>query len=373
MDAGSSGAVDVPAPGAVIGGRYRVRHVLGRGGVGVVLAAEPLAGGAACAVKLMLPAKAADPVLRRRFLREARAARSLASPNIARVLDVGADEHGRPYYVMELLEGASLERLLAERGRLGVTEAVDCVLQACEGLAEAHARGIVHRDLKPSNLHLTRGADGAPVVKVLDFGISKIDPSQIGTEGALTDERVLLGSPAFMSPEQLRDPRHVDARTDIWSLGVVLHQLVTGRLPFEGRGLADHFAMVLTDPPVPLRAHRPDAPAELEAVVHRCLQKEPLRRYQDLAGLARALVPLGPAGADGCARRVEERLRVAGALAAASPRSLRKGGPVLVGAATLAEDGPAALGGFDGAATLVLGDEDAAPTTRRSRGPKPRR
>jgi serine/threonine-protein kinase len=276
----------------VIAGKYRVERVLGVGGMGVVVKALHTQLDERVAIKFLLPEGAADKAIVARFSREARAAVKIKSEHVARVIDVGELEGGAPFMVMEHLEGSDLAQVLDKRGRLLVPDAVDFLLQACEAIAEAHALGIVHRDLKPANLFLTRRADGSHVIKVLDFGISKMAK---GGEGATTDTSAILGSPLYMSPEQLRASKAVDARTDIWSLGVLLHELLVNDPPFGGDSLPVIVTAILEQPPRSLRAARPEVPEALEAVVARCLEKLPSSRFADVADLARALVPFAPA------------------------------------------------------------------------------
>ncbi|XYH99381.1 serine/threonine-protein kinase [Sorangium sp. So ce1128] len=217
--------------GDVLLGKYTVERVLGHGGMGMVVAARHRELGELFAIKLLLPRTLADAQATELLLREARAAVRLKGEHIVRVHDVGTLETGAPYIVMEHLVGGDLQQIIFERGPLPVHEAVDYVLQACDALAEAHAQGLVHRDLKPANLFLTRRPSGAPFVKVLDFGISR----RITPDAAeLTNSRALLGSPFYMAPEQMVRAKRVDPRSDVWSMGVVLHHLVTGMLPFPG-------------------------------------------------------------------------------------------------------------------------------------------
>jgi serine/threonine-protein kinase len=293
-------------PGDVIAGKYRVERVLGSGGMGVVLAAHLLAGpgveappsahgGGAFAIKLLRPGLILDAEILGRFAREAAVAQQLQSQHVCRVYEVGALGDGSPFMVMERLEGCDLGRLLSERGPLLPHDAVSYVLQACEAMTEAHAKGVVHRDLKPTNLFLARRTHGPPIVKVLDFGVSKL-VREDAARRSLTEEGVFVGSGAYMAPEQARDAKTVDGRCDVWSLGVVLHQLVSNRLPFEGASAVDILAKVLCEAPVPLRRHRPDASLELELVVRRCLSKELVARYPDVPSLAADLVPLTMGG-----------------------------------------------------------------------------
>lgn len=193
--------------------------------------------------------------------------------------------------VMELLDGTDLDRLINERGRLGPNEAVDYVLQACLALNEAHRAGIVHRDIKPANLFRTRRDDGSPFIKLLDFGVSKQEGAPNRTSASLTATGAVLGSPHYMSPEQLMSSKDVDARADVWSIGVTLYELLSGRTPFPGDGIANVFAAIMRDDPQPLRAYDPHIPAELERVVGRCLDKSPDRRVPNVVVLARMLLP----------------------------------------------------------------------------------
>jgi serine/threonine-protein kinase len=293
--------------GDTIDGKYRVERIIGSGGMGIVVAAEHLRLGKTVALKFLLRHACENPEAVTRFLREGQALASITSAHVARVMDVGTLEHGEPYLVMEYLEGSDLGVLLKQRGRLPISEAVGYVIEACEAVAEAHAKGIVHRDLKPSNLFLTQGADGVPLVKVLDFGISKAvvqqrDAAPLGAGAAaatvpavvVTSTGALVGSPLYMSPEQIRNARRVDERTDIWSIGVILYELVCGTPPFEGETLSGTLAAVSADAPRPMRSLREDVSVELELVLQRALQKTPEQRFANMAELARALEPLAP-------------------------------------------------------------------------------
>ncbi len=281
------------APGEVLEGKYRVERILGSGGMGVVVAARHLALRELVAIKFLRDEYAVDERLVARFLREARAAARIKSEHVARVFDVGTFDDGVPYMVMEHLAGADLAAHLEEQGPLPPEVAVDYVLQACEALAEAHACGIVHRDLKPANLFLTRRGDGTACIKVLDFGISKTDGAQ-GTSGVVTSHAAIVGSPIYMSPEQLTAPSDVDARADMFSLGIVLFELVAGRPPFSGETLPQLVAQILHAPAPLLRSVRPDAPPELEAVIARCLERDRTKRFADAAELAAELAKLAP-------------------------------------------------------------------------------
>jgi hypothetical protein len=272
--------------GDVILGKYRMERVLGKGGMGEVLAVRHLELDDLFAIKLLLPKVLEKPDAVERFLREARAAAHLKGEHLVKVMDVGRLEDGSPYMIMEYLTGSDLAAVARERGPLPLKEALDYVLQACEAIAEAHAAGIIHRDLKPANLFLTRRANGAAFIKVLDFGISK---RQDSTEEDLTQSGAIVGSPHYMSPEQMRRSKTVDARGDIWSMGVVLYRLVTGVPPFQGENAGEVLAGVLQDDPEPPSSIVPDLPPELDAIIARALQKKPDRRYQSMNEFAVAL------------------------------------------------------------------------------------
>ncbi len=258
--------------------------------MGVVLAATQIDLERVVALKFLRPRVLERPDHVARFAREARAAARLQSEHVTRVLDVGALDSGAAYIVMEYLEGEDLGSVLAKRGALPSAEAVGYVLEASEGLAEAHAWGIVHRDLKPANLFLAHRTNGRPIVKVLDFGLSKLSA---GDENVTTSESSILGSPLYMSPEQLMSAHAADARSDIWSLGVVLYELLTGRPAFPADRMPKLLAAILHGREERLEALRADIPAGLRAVVHRCLEKAPAARFADVAQLARALAPFG--------------------------------------------------------------------------------
>jgi serine/threonine-protein kinase len=274
--------------GEVLAGKYLIERVLGEGGMGVVVAARHLQLDQVVALKFLLPASGARQDTRDRFTREARNAVRLRSEHVARIMDVGTLDSGSPYIVMEYLEGSDLGSVLSQQGKLPIAVAVDYVLQACDAIAEAHALGIIHRDLKPENLFVTRGHDNTSLVKVLDFGISK---SMAGSDFSATNSQAVIGSPAYMSPEQMRSARLVDPRTDVWALGVILYQLVVGHVPWDGETLPMLCFRITTDPPPPF----PDRQqADFEAVVWRCLEKDPDRRFSSVHALAVALAPFAP-------------------------------------------------------------------------------
>jgi serine/threonine-protein kinase len=279
--------------GETLAGKYLVTRVIAEGGMGIVVAARHLKLDQQVALKFMLPELLRSPEAAGRFLREARAAVMLQSEHVARILDIAELETGLPYIVMELLEGSDLGGVIYASAPLSVDDAIDYVLQACEAIAEAHALGIVHRDLKPENLFVTRRRDGAAWIKVLDFGISKVIPGlESRQSGARVTTRESMGSPTYMSPEQMRCTRDVDGRADIWSLGIILYELLTGRQPFTGRSIAE-ICLAVTQAPLPPMA-RADLPEGLAAVVEKCLAKEPEERYLTVADLVRALAPFAP-------------------------------------------------------------------------------
>ncbi len=287
--------------GEILAGKYRVERVLAQGGMGIVVAAIHQQLDQRVALKFMLPSDAPREADYGRFMREAKAAVRLRSEHVAKVLDVGTAETGSPYIVMEYLDGRDLDVVLQENGPLSPELAVTYVLQACEAVAEAHALGIVHRDLKPANLFLTTRADGSACVKVLDFGISKLldreDPI-----GSLTKTSALMGTPIYMAPEQIRSSKQVDRRSDIWALGMILYELLTGRTAFVRDTLLELCSSILTDMPAPPTEVRADIPEGLSAAILRALEKEPAARFSDLAAFVDALAPFCDVGYESSAR-----------------------------------------------------------------------
>ena len=270
--------------GHVFLGKYRVDAIIGHGGMGVVAECTHLQLNERVAIKMLRKDVLLDEDAVQRFTREAQAAAKLKSEYVAKVTDVGRFENNVPYMVMEFLEGHDLGQLLEQRGVLPVPWASELMLQTCEALAEAHSLGIVHRDVKPTNLFVTWRPDGSALVKVLDFGISK---SPLGTDMQLTQTQSLLGTPAYMSPEQMRSARLVDTRSDIWSLGTVFYELLEGRRPFEAESFSEMCVKVAVDPPAPMV----NTPPALQHVILRCLAKSPEQRYATMADLGRDLVP----------------------------------------------------------------------------------
>jgi serine/threonine-protein kinase len=270
--------------GHVFLGKYRVDAIIGHGGMGVVAECTHLQLGERVAIKMLRKDVLLDEDAVARFTREAQAAAKLKSEYVAKVTDVGRFENNVPYMVMEFLEGHDLGQLLEQRGVLPVPWATELMLQTSEALAEAHSHGIVHRDVKPTNLFVTWRPDGSALIKVLDFGISK---SPTGADMQLTQTQSLLGTPAYMSPEQMRSARLVDTRSDIWSLGTVFYELLEGRRPFEAESFSEMCVKVAVDPPAPMV----NTPPALQPVILKCLAKSPDQRYATMADLGRDLVP----------------------------------------------------------------------------------
>jgi serine/threonine protein kinase len=281
--------------GEILAGKYRVEKVLGVGGMGVVVAATHIQLEERVAIKFLIKEALGSGEAVARFAREARAAVKIKSEHVARVIDVGTLENGAPYMVMEYLEGGDLSQVLASRGTLPIEEAVEYILQACEAIAHAHALGIVHRHLKPANLFLIRRNDGTNAIKVLDFGISKVMPGKnASSDNAMTRTRTVMGSPLYMSPEQMASTRDVDGRTDLWALGAILYELVAGQPPFNADTMPQLCALILNGPTPSLRSTRPLVPPALDAVLQRCLEKDPKRRYANIAEFAAALGDFAP-------------------------------------------------------------------------------
>jgi serine/threonine-protein kinase len=279
--------VHIP-PGTIIGRKYRIDDLIAEGGMGIVYRGWHLALEQPVAIKVVLSEYAAHPRVVARFLSEARVMAQMRGTHVARVLDTGYLEGGSPYLVLEYLVGRDLRAVLHADGPLPLMRAVEYVLQACEAMAEAHGLGIVHRDLKPDNLFLTQLPDGTEVLKVIDFGISM----RLDAEVCLTLQAQGLGSPQYMAPEQITSPDTVDARADIWSLGIVLFELLTNAVPFEAESADLTSYRILTEEPTPLASLRPDLPPELDALVRRCLCKSRDDRYASVQEFAEALLPL---------------------------------------------------------------------------------
>jgi serine/threonine-protein kinase len=298
--------------GQVLANKYRVERVIGEGGMGMVVSARHIQLDEFVAIKFLLPDVAQNPEAVERFAREARASIKIKSEHVVRVMDVGTLEGNVPYMVMEFLQGGDLSALLQARGGpLTPHEAIEYVLQACEALADAHVLGIVHRDLKPANLFLTHRSDGSACVKVLDFGISKVTGAS-ASGLSMTKTTAVMGSPLYMSPEQMASSRDVDARSDIWALGAILYELLAGKPPFLADTLPQVCAMILQSTPEPIRAFNPQVPEGLERAVLRCLEKNREARFQNVAELAVALLEYGPRSARLSVERISRVLSASG-------------------------------------------------------------
>jgi serine/threonine protein kinase len=303
-------------PGTTIGDRYVVEKLIGKGGMGIVVKARHEQLGQTFAIKVLREGILESGEAQARFLREARALARFQSEHVVRVTDIGRLSSGTPYMVMEYLEGTDLASLTARGGALPMEEAVDYVVQAAAGLAEAHAQGLVHRDLKPGNLFLTRRVDGTPLVKVIDFGIAK----SLMSKTVVTQGERVLGSPRYMAPEQLKASRDTDTRADVWALGAILYRLLTGHTPFEQRDMLDLIRAITKEPAPLLRTLRPDLPEDLEAVVARCLVANPEQRISSVGELARDLAEFGTEHTKSLAPRI---LRVSNRPPPPPPQSVR--------------------------------------------------
>ena len=301
-----------PAPGPIsqgeiIGGRYRVDRIVAEGGMGIIVAATHLELEETVAIKFLRDEFASKPEVVGRFAREAKAAAKLKSEYVASVYDVGISPERGPYIVMEYLEGEDLETVLTADGRLPYGRACELMMQACEAIANAHANGIIHRDIKPANLFLVR-RNGVAIVKVLDFGVSKtaLTGNVFGGAISLVKTQTLVGSPIYMSPEALRGREEVTSSSDIWSIGAVLYELITGDTAFNGASITELCAAVLETEPTSICERVPEVPPELADVIMKCLHKEPQGRWHTVAELVCALAPFAPARARISIERVIE-------------------------------------------------------------------
>ena len=311
----------LPESGEVIAGKYLILRRIGQGGLAAVFAALHQQLEQRVALKMLMPQWANNEDVVSRFVREGRAATRVRSEHVVRVLDVDATPEGAPYLVLEYLEGTDLEELLAREGPQPVSRAVDWMLQACEALACAHAEGVIHRDLKPANIFLTKGADGRELVKILDFGIAKVAKridlplADSPERSEPTDPADVMGSPHYMSPEQMQSTAQVDARADIWAMGTILHELLTGKPPFPGNSGPQVCVNVMQGLAIPISSVREGVPEGLTATVLLCLEKDPAQRFANAGELALALAAYGtPATAHGTAERTLRILRTAGLL-----------------------------------------------------------
>jgi eukaryotic-like serine/threonine-protein kinase len=300
--------------GDVLRDKYIVEEVLGEGGVGIVVAAHNLELDERVALKFLRNDVMHDQDIVARFAHEAKAAVAIKSEHVARVFDVGSTPGGVPFVVMEYLEGHDLGTELAARGRLPVREAVEYAMQVCDALAAAHAKGIVHRDIKPDNLFLLDRGDTIPIVKVLDFGISKaaLTGSVFGSLLPTLKTSKVMGTPLYMSPEQIQSTDDVDAKSDIWSLGMVLYELLAGAPAFEAETLEELLALIQHAALPPLAARRSDVPEGLAEILSRCMKKDPGERFQNVGELAVALLPFAPKRSRICAERACQVLWSAG-------------------------------------------------------------
>lgn len=334
--------------GNILAGKYRVERTIGTGGMGVVVEATDTRLERRVAIKFLLPDYAEHGEAASRFMREARAAVKIKSDHTARVIDVGTMENGSPYMVMEYLEGADLAQIIERDGVLSVEDAALYIIQACEAVAEAHSHGIVHRDLKPANLFLAQQPDGSLRIKVLDFGISKVADTAL--DHSLTRTSSMMGSPLYMSPEQMRSTRSVDLRTDIWALGVIFYEMVTGSLPFIANSVPELSAKVLLEAHEPLSSRRPDLPVALERVVARALCKNASERFPSIAEFALELLPFAPHRARHNVERISKVLCAAG-LSTSRFKASVPPGPMSATAASEAGITGATLPGHDGGST----------------------
>jgi serine/threonine protein kinase len=311
------------SPGTILLGKYRIDELIGSGGMGNVVRASHLYLHQSFAIKILLPQLAESDSTKQRFLREAQSAVKLKGEHCARVMDVGVTPEGAPFMVMEFLDGNDLNQILRHHGPQVPPIVVDLMLQACEGIAEAHALGIVHRDIKPSNFFITRRPDGSMLLKILDFGISK---ATLALE-ELTATQTVIGTPSYMAPEQMKSGRAADSRSDIWSIGVVMYQLLTGRTPFMGESYAELVLKVGLEPPAPILVPLPNG---LGDVVLRCLEKDPAARHQNVGELARMLAPYAsdPIAASQSAGRTMRILQQRGAPPGMQGMPLSAGGGI---------------------------------------------
>jgi serine/threonine-protein kinase len=344
--------------GQVIAGKFRVERILGEGGMGIVVAARHLQLDESVALKFLHGQAADDPEALARFSREAKAAAKLKSEHVARVLDYGVIDDRTPYIVMEYLEGQDLGALVRTQGPLDPQNAAEYAIEACEGLAEAHARGIVHRDIKPENLFLANRAQGWQAIKILDFGISKF-ATTFGESNLST--RNIMGSPCYMSPEQLRSTASVDHRTDIWSLGVTLFELLSGRTAYDAAQTFPELVAAILEKPAPRLAEiAPNVDADLAAVVDRCMAKDREQRIASAAELAMALLPFAPKRA---------RAAVERAIAVSGPRGLSSQHVEAVSRAVGSTPGPTTSHPVVPTLVSVTPSGEQRPTPRR--GAKP--
>ncbi len=356
MAEGGSQHVAGVREGDILAGKYRIERILGVGGMAMVVAAHRMDLDQWVAIKFLLPEMLTNPDVVARFAREARAAVRITGEHVARVFDVGTLETGAPYIVMEYLQGIDLGMWIQQRGALPIAQAADFLIQACVAIAEAHGLGIIHRDIKPSNLFCVRGADGQLAIKVLDFGIAKIPSFNAAGHGIVTKTTAIMGSPLYMSPEQTQSARDVDSRADIWALGIVLYELLAGRVPFAGETMGEIIVKIATQTPEPLRSFRPDLPDGLEAIFRKCTEKDRERRYRNVGELALALMPFAPPSSKGAVEKISAIVQTRG-LSATEPSVT----PRLEGAAQTRSSTPA------GTTQTGMGNTTRSPVPRSGR------
>ena len=283
--------------GSVVNGKYRILSLVAAGGMGKIYEAEQIALGRSVALKVLhtteLDAEN-NPQFKKRFFREASILARLQHPNVVTIFDYGAIEGAeteRYFISMEYLSGQTLARRIVDRGRLPARDTIRIARQVARGLTEAHAHGIIHRDLKPSNVMLLAGRDGEELAKIVDFGIVKIVGDESDEKEDLTQEGSFIGSPKYMAPEQIARGGKIDARTDVYSFGIILYQCLTGTVPFDGASSIQTLMAHLNQPPQPIRERAPecDAPAWLEQLVMSCVEKEPAKRPQTMDAVAKTL------------------------------------------------------------------------------------
>ena len=329
--------------GEIIGGRYRIDRVIAEGGMAVIVAATHIELDETVAIKFLKHSFAVNPEIVGRFAREAKAAARIKSECTAAVHDVGISPERGPYIVMEFLEGEDFQRILEREGALPFPRAAELVVQGCVAIALAHANAIIHRDIKPANLFLLRGEHGSPRVKVLDFGVSKgkLSVTTFGGAAALVSTQSIVGSPAYMAPEQLRGASDVDVTADIWSLGAVLYQLITGRIPFEANTVTDLYAKMLEAPPTPPIDLVPDVPPGLSEAIMRCFALAKADRWQSVAAFVVAIGPYAPRRARAAVDRIVAVSKGAGLLEpGATPRAPTSAPPEATAAAPVKTSEP---------------------------------
>jgi eukaryotic-like serine/threonine-protein kinase len=352
---------EAPPTGSVIAGKYRVVRLLGAGGMGVVVEAVHVKLGHSVAVKLVYGVRESKPVMAR-LLHEARVAAQLPGDHICRAIDVGRTRSGDAFLVMELLIGRDLQAELDEHRRIPAREAVSLILQACEGIAEAHAIGLVHRDLKPANLFLSERRDGSRLIKVLDFGISMWTRSTSPSPAPFTS--FAAGTPAYMAPEQFEIDARIDARCDQHAIAAVLYEMLTGAPPFIAENAHSLALLIAREAPRGIRETLPEIKAALEAAILRALSKSPDDRFPDLAAFARAIAPFGGEGARASARNVTSIL--AAAAASEGALELRASSPPPLPQKEISER-PSAPDRAAGAVTPTLPSPSMPPGSRPDR------